>query len=59
MHISSASPVLPRVWADGVFSVFGFGARLPDNTVSHCFPATFADPRVVGVDGTSLSTCLI
>jgi hypothetical protein len=41
-----------------VFSVFGFGARLPDNTVSHCFPATFADPRVVGVDGTLLSICL-
>jgi len=35
---------------DNTFNVFGFGARLPDGNVSHCFPVTFADPKVEGVE---------
>lgn len=37
--------------ADGSFNCFGFGATLPNKQVSHCFPLTFADPRVMGVEG--------
>lgn len=39
---------------DGSFQCFGFGAALPNHQVSHCFPLTFADPRVMGVEGESI-----
>ena len=39
--------------SDKRFPVYGFGARLPDETVSHNFPLTFdaQNPAVDGISG--------
>ncbi|KAI9032193.1 copine-8 [Hyaloraphidium curvatum] len=50
--LSSVGQVLEPYDADGRFLAYGFGAKLPDGTVSHFFPLNGAvGPEVIGVAG--------
>jgi vacuolar-type H+-ATPase subunit F/Vma7 len=50
--IRAIGDILSEYTADNSYDVFGFGARLPNNSISHCFPVTFAaDAKVPGIEG--------
>ena len=51
--IWSVGQILACYDADKLFPVYGFGAKLPDGTISHCFPlnGNAENPSVFGVDG--------
>ena len=51
--IWSVGQILACYDADKLFPVYGFGAKLPDGTISHCFPlnGSTENPSVFGVDG--------
>lgn len=45
--------ILQEYDTDKMFPVFGFGAKFPDGSISHCFPLNGSpyNPEVAGVDG--------
>jgi hypothetical protein len=51
--ISTVGSILAPYDHDGSFPCFGFGAKMPDGTVSHCFALNGnpANPEVAGVPG--------
>jgi hypothetical protein len=51
--ILSVGEILSCYDTDKLFPVFGFGGKLPDGSVSHCFPlnGSTATPSVFGVPG--------
>lgn len=50
--IKSVASVLVPYDSDQKIPVFGFGARMPTGTVSHCFPlnGNLQNPEVQGVE---------
>eukprot|EP00761_Pharyngomonas_kirbyi_P013138 gb/GECH01013165.1/.p1 GENE.gb/GECH01013165.1/~~gb/GECH01013165.1/.p1 ORF type:complete len:510 (+),score=138.88 gb/GECH01013165.1/:1-1530(+) len=50
--ISSVGEILQHYDADKMFPAFGFGAKLPNGQVSHCFPLNGTnDPYCNGING--------
>ena len=51
--IRSVGSILAAYDKDQMFPAYGFGAKLPDGNVSHCFPLNGNDknPEVCGIDG--------
>eukprot|EP00761_Pharyngomonas_kirbyi_P012467 gb/GECH01012494.1/.p1 GENE.gb/GECH01012494.1/~~gb/GECH01012494.1/.p1 ORF type:complete len:506 (+),score=122.08 gb/GECH01012494.1/:1-1518(+) len=50
--ISSVGEILQHYDADKLFPAFGFGAKMPNGQVSHCFPINGAsDPHCNGING--------
>jgi len=44
--IRSVGDIVANYDSDKKFPVYGFGAKLPNGTISHCFPITFDEKRV-------------
>eukprot|EP01006_Ploeotia_vitrea_P060002 TRINITY_DN75131_c0_g1_i1.p1 TRINITY_DN75131_c0_g1~~TRINITY_DN75131_c0_g1_i1.p1 ORF type:complete len:705 (+),score=70.83 TRINITY_DN75131_c0_g1_i1:34-2148(+) len=51
--IMSVCDIVSQYDKEGLFPVYGFGAKLPDGSTSHCFPCTLnsESERVQGVQG--------
>ena len=51
--IRSVGSILAAYDHDQMFAAYGYGAKFPDGTISHCFPLNGDDddPEVKGIDG--------